>query len=938
MIGTIFKSLGAHAEKSEIHYGYSYLKNSRLITLPLNLALVRIAFRNLPRRKSRNVLTILAVVIGVSLFTGSSIGFDNILEQYQDITTQAVGNVDIAVRDSLELGFNSTIISTIQEQEYIDQVSARLSSRGKVWNGSVWQTTTVIGVNMSTDFDYLDDTQYEIEGTRKLLSNSTDAVFDAAFNIDIGEVTSVNITIFTNNTFQTWSANFTCVGLYHPSEGFGNESANTTFTRTIFIELARAQFFRDFGNNVTNIIIALSDPQKTTEVVEQLEAILGIDYIVVPVKLSLLNTINDAISGLRAGLSMMSWISLWVTGLIILAVVHMNIKERVQEIGTLRAQGASSIQVLWMFLAESLFIGIIGSICGLLLGLFLSPSFSLAGRVLPGGLWVPDLTFDVSRITVNHIVLGCGSGVVTAIIGSLWPSLAATRTTIVQTIRPEMRTPGKLRVSAILLIIGLPLTLLVPFLPPIYDYTERFNFGLPIMFAFAPLLILGICCLVAGVLRILNPVLEPLLRGWGATRKIIARNVERDLWRSGLCFAMIGLSFSLPILMNASQSITLNGVTDMIQSFSVSDLIVTMSDTVDRSFADNLTNIDSGALIQNSAPALVLPQKSLLLFNETEQERTAATTLLVIDPVIYSQVMTEPLLSDETPANAFTLLNEENVILTEPIANTLDVDVGSIIQLRYVNYTEIVIPVITPNGTSFLTKIVPVPAWVNLTVIGIVQGAFMETVSVGSFSLADTCYVAYDILNDTFPQYIDNATMFFVKSKANQDLHFIEERVLSEYEHAYEMVITTYKDIVDQLDDNIASLFATFETLTLFAISNSGLGVGVIMIMNIYERRRELGILRTQGTSRVQVIASVLGEALILGVLGLIVAIFLGLAFQLITLSFMTSEGFPPQSFVLPIAIIQNVILYALGITIIGAFYPAWKAGRIRIVEALRYT
>jgi putative ABC transport system permease protein len=189
-----------------------------------------------------------------------------------------------------------------------------------------------------------------------------------------------------------------------------------------------------------------------------------------------------------------------------------------------------------------------------------------------------------------------------------------------------------------------------------------------------------------------------------------------------------------------------------------------------------------------------------------------------------------------------------------------------------------------------------------------------------------------------YPEFKGNASMFFIKAHPNQDLHFIEQRIRENYSEQYEMIIITFEDILMRLNELITNLFNTFDLITVFAIVNSGLGILTIMIMNISERKREIGILRSQGMSRQQVLRTVLGEALILGVIGVITGIILGLIWEQITLSFMVHEGFPPQSFIIPWFSIRDSIGYAIGISVLGSLIPGWQATRIKIVDALRYT
>ncbi|TRO55341.1 ABC transporter permease, partial [Candidatus Bathyarchaeota archaeon] len=396
--------------------------------MPINLAFLKIALRNIPRRRSRNALTCLAIIVGVSLFVGATIGFDNIFQQFEGIITQAVGTVDITVRQSLELPFDRTVLETIKETSNVEQASPRVIIPGKVWNGNDWRSTTLVGIDVATDFDYSDPEEVEITGNRQLGENSSDAVVDIQFDIAVGEVVQINVTLFTNNTFETVTQNLTSIGIYHPQETFTGLGQGNTTIGTIFLDLSTMQHLLDYEENVTSIIIQLSDAELTEETVDQLNEALGLDYVVTPVKQSIIQEMGQATMGLQSGLSMMSWIALWVTGIIVLAVVHMNVKERIWEIGILRSQGTSKLQIFWMFLSESIILGTVGSAIGLVIGILLSPFFSQS-ITFASVLGTTTSTTDTFRIEPTHLLIGGSSGLLTGIFGSLWPALSATRTT-----------------------------------------------------------------------------------------------------------------------------------------------------------------------------------------------------------------------------------------------------------------------------------------------------------------------------------------------------------------------------------------------------------------------------------------------------------------------------------------------------------------------------
>jgi putative ABC transport system permease protein len=107
------------------------------------------------------------------------------------------------------------------------------------------------------------------------------------------------------------------------------------------------------------------------------------------------------------------------------------------------------------------------------------------------------------------------------------------------------------------------------------------------------------------------------------------------------------------------------------------------------------------------------------------------------------------------------------------------------------------------------------------------------------------------------------------------------------------------------------------------------------MLMSIFERTREIGLLRAVGWRRRRVLALVLGEALVIALAGTVLgAVLAVLGLRALTLS-PTARGFidpnlPPE--VLGIALIMGV-----GLSLLGGFYPAARAAALDPTEALRY-
>ncbi len=140
----------------------------------------------------------------------------------------------------------------------------------------------------------------------------------------------------------------------------------------------------------------------------------------------------------------------------------------------------------------------------------------------------------------------------------------------------------------------------------------------------------------------------------------------------------------------------------------------------------------------------------------------------------------------------------------------------------------------------------------------------------------------------------------------------------------------TYSRIESTLEmtDRIASFLQIYVT---FGLVIGAVGMGVISVRNVSERKREIGMMRAIGFPRKQVILSVLLELVVLGVIGLIIGVVDGL---LISMGFANMQNttlvIPWEEIGLYLSII---VLIALG----SGSLPAFAASRIPPAEALRY-
>lgn len=123
--------------------------------------------------------------------------------------------------------------------------------------------------------------------------------------------------------------------------------------------------------------------------------------------------------------------------------------------------------------------------------------------------------------------------------------------------------------------------------------------------------------------------------------------------------------------------------------------------------------------------------------------------------------------------------------------------------------------------------------------------------------------------------------------------------------------------------------------LGIFAVLVGGLGMMNTMLMNVFERRREIGVLRAVGWRRRRVIGLIAGESMALALGGGVLGIVLGIGLT------QASRLSPAVESLLASALTPGVLLQAMVIALllgtVGGIYPAWRAAQLTPVEAMRY-
>jgi len=261
------------------------------------------------------------------------------------------------------------------------------------------------------------------------------------------------------------------------------------------------------------------------------------------------------------------------------------------------------------------------------------------------------------------------------------------------------------------------------------------------------------------------------------------------------------------------------------------------------------------------------------------------------------------------------------------------------------------------NGTLFcgVNESVEI-VWVNATVLPPKNETYSAQVvavleEVGGFSFVGPSDSAVYIPISQAQSFFGTDEVDSIIVKLTSDDEATIERVSEAIEDAFSgQVSVTSSTAVLGI---VSSVFSTIELFLggIAAISLLVAGVGImnIMIVSLMERTREIGILKALGMKSRTVLAIFISEALIVGLLGATFGIGLGWVLANIAATIFTGGGFAVAGeqgsvggeFAITPVITPTVLLGALGfgiaVSVIFAIYPAWRASKLKPVDALRY-
>jgi putative ABC transport system permease protein len=190
-----------------------------------------------------------------------------------------------------------------------------------------------------------------------------------------------------------------------------------------------------------------------------------------------------------------------------------------------------------------------------------------------------------------------------------------------------------------------------------------------------------------------------------------------------------------------------------------------------------------------------------------------------------------------------------------------------------------------------------------------------------------------DSLREDFGTKSPSLTLLTLADGANADR--VQDAVAQSIGERYPTVeVLNQEELKDKQEEQINQVVAFVYVLLALAIVISLLGIVTTLVLSIHERTRELGLLRAVGMSRRQVRTMVRYEAVITALIGAVLGMVLGVIFAALMSAPLADEGFV---LAYPIPTLVILLLLAALAAVLAAVWPARRAAKLDVLQALAY-
>jgi putative ABC transport system permease protein len=925
--------------------------------------MIRFAVRALVQRKLRTVLTALAIVLGVAMVSGTYILTDSIGTAFDAIFSTTYKNTDAAITGKSAIGSsdNGNTITASFDQSLLDKVSALPDVRAAV--GSVAAEAQLIGADGKVIvFGGAPNLGFSVDPSHPEFDSLTlvGGAWPKAGEVVIDRSTASKKHLAVGQTLGVQSRGPVQKLRISGLVTFGAVSTIGGATLAGF-ELTTAQQLFDKQGRLDQIRIAAKNGVSPQRLLAEVQPILPAGT---QVRTGADQAAEDSadtsgfISFLQTFLLVFGGVALFVGSFVIANSLSITIAQRTREFATLRTLGATRRQVLGSVIVEALALGAIASLAGLFLGLGLAQGlfklFDAVGFTLPNS----GLIFKTRTIVVALLV-----GILVTLLASLRPALRATRVPPIAAVREGVTLPpGRLARYRTL---GAALLAVIGFGSLLFGL---FNHGLgtgPVLL----LMLVGALAVFIGVALFASRLVPPIAA--------VANPVAR--WSVFLLSTLIWPFFSLPFWLlrfgtwgraSAGRRVTafvlgavLNPILLVIVALMAARRRFTswqpewpaefpsvLSDPSATNIGSDNSQRDPQRTASTAAALMIglalVTLVATLAAGVIKPFEDAVDQIFTADYAITAQnnFSPIPLAAGEAAAKAAGLESIASVRGGEgrAFAKTIGVtavepQAPNVLTLKWKDGSQTVLGELGADGAIVAkdyakTHALTVGSPVSLETP---SGATIRLVIKGIFDppSGGSPFGAITISSATFDKNYEQPENLFTFAKMTGGVSAANTKALEASLQAFPNAkVATRSQFKTNQISGIKNILNILYVLLALSVVVSLFGIVNTLVLTVFERTREIGMLRAIGLTRRQTRRMIRHESVIIALIGATLGIILGLVLAgllIARVDFIT--------FALPTSQLITFAIVSVVVGIFAAIFPARRAARLSPLEALQY-
>ena len=849
--------------------------------------MLKVTLRGLMAHKVRLIATAVSVLLGVAFMSGTQVLTSSVSASFDKVFADVYASIDVVVRSTNEVDtpfgpertrISEAVLPTLVGVPGVEAAEGQVVGQIRVLDKDNQPLVTAqgppnFGLNWLTSPALNGWTI--VDGASPVAAN--DIVLDAKSAKDgkyaVGDTVNVSVT----NGVQP----FKVVGIakFGKLETWGGAQAAlfaTSTIQTLVGEPGMYDWISVAGQNNE------SQTQLSGEISKVIppgtEAITGAEFTE-----ESQSAFQKIIGIFSTFLLVFALIALFVGSFIIYNTFSIIVAQRTKELALLRALGASRGQVLRSIILEALFVGLIASIIGVGFGILLAiglnklmQSIGFSGPDTP--IVLPPVAILVSLLVGTFITLV--SALFPARRAATVPPIAAMRDVAV-----DRTGASRLRVAFGLILLALGAFMLW------FGLNGNSDSGLQIIgggafFVFIALTVIGpvIATPFASVLG------WPLQKASRITGRLARENAMRNPRRTSTTASalMIGIGLVGFIAVTA-QSVKASTVDAINQSVTGQYVVTT------ESFGSTALPQSMAAELDAVAGVDVAAGISATFANINNSGKI----ILAVDPDAISQVI-----EFDDVEGSFASLGVGEIAASEKLAEEKQLKIGDPVELVFLQGGATTLTL----GSIYKTEFpIQGPGWIIST------DQFNTLVPPSQ----QTFVAIYIKLDDTSSAGVD-AALPGLKAVADT-VPGAKLQNLDEYKKAQ----------TDQVNQFLQIVYVLLALALIIAI----VGVVNTLLLSVYERTRELGLLRAVGMSRRQVRSTIRLESVIISLMGTLIGLVIGIIFGWALVTALVDEGI--TSFAIPWSQLFIIVIIAILAGVGAALYPARRAARLDVLRAI---